>query len=134
MRSCSAETRHRRAPPPHDPMGHRRRTRYRHVFSGYRTSPMPEPNRPPWRIASDLGNWAIWQLAERGAVIVIECDSCPHFVRWTPADLTSRFPRSLGRTMAWIAPKLRCSRCRSNWVKVSAEAKGSVSGRPEVWG
>ncbi|QUD90581.1 hypothetical protein [Phenylobacterium montanum] len=86
---------------------------------------MPEPTRrPPWQIDDKLGGWPIWSLVEQRATIQIECDSCPHFAQWTPADLDRKFRKARGDTFARIAPKLRCTRCRSNWVRVSL-AKGS---------
>ncbi|MDR3513451.1 MAG: hypothetical protein P4L73_17570 [Caulobacteraceae bacterium] len=95
---------------------------------------MPEPSRPPWRIADGLGGLAIWSLVDQRVTLVIECDSCPHFAKWTPADLDRRFRRHRGRSLSWIAPRLRCSRCKSNWVRISAERGAVVGARPGAWG
>ena len=86
---------------------------------------MPEPNRPPWRIVSELDGKAIWWLVDQRVTVLIQCDACPHEARWKPADLDRKFARVRGKTMAYIAPRLRCSRCRSEWVRVSMIA-GSV--------
>jgi hypothetical protein len=109
----------------------RNRTRYRHAFSGLKPTTMPEPNRPPWRIAEGLGGVAIWRLVERNVTLVITCDACPHFAKRASADLERRFRRQRGRTLAWIAPKLRCSRCRSEWLRISTEHSSLVGGRPD---
>jgi hypothetical protein len=37
---------------------------------------MPEPNRPPWLIAENIREWAIWRLVEMGVTLVIHCDAC----------------------------------------------------------
>jgi len=87
--------------------------------------PVPEPShRPPWRIEDRLGGWPIWSLIEQRATILIQCDACQHLARWTPEDLGRKLRRSRGHTIARIAPRLRCARCRSNWVRVSL-AQGS---------
>ena len=95
---------------------------------------MPEPNRrPPWRIADGLGPWAVWQLVDQRVVLAIACDSCPHAARWGPDQLRRRFRRHQGRTIAWIAPRLRCSKCRSEWIRISLANVAPATKRPEWW-
>lgn len=112
----------------------RSRTRYPHVFSGLRQSAMPEPNhRPPWRIEERLVRFAIRELIERRVTVVIECDACQHVAKWTAADLKRRLSQQTRRSLAWIAPKLRCSRCRSSWVRLWAEPTTALPVRSDVW-
>lgn len=91
---------------------------------------MPEPNRPPWLIAEDLRQWSIWQLVEMGVTLVIHCDACGHEARWRPADIERRLGRIRRKTLAYVAPRLRCSEagCRSQWLRISA-APGAIIGR-----
>lgn len=81
---------------------------------------MPEPSgRPPWRIEPALERLSIRLLVESRETVLIRCDACPHVARWLPDDLKQRFRANLGATFARIAPRLRCQRCRSEWVRVS---------------
>ena len=80
---------------------------------------MPEPNRAPWLIDGRLGGWAVWKLVENRVTVAIKCDACGHVAEWRPVDLDRKFAGARGRNMTWIAPRLRCSRCRSNWVRIS---------------
>jgi hypothetical protein len=95
---------------------------------------MPEPNhRPPWQIAGKLGGWAIWQLVEQRVTLVIECDACPNVAKWAPADLNRHLGMVRGRSLAWVAPYLRCSRCKSEWIRISQEKGSMLGARPEIW-
>jgi hypothetical protein len=88
---------------------------------------MPEPNRHPWRIAPDLDNVPISQLLERCLDIALECEACPHVATWTPEDVRQRLGGNANKTFNALAKRLRCSRCRSGWVRISLA--GSASGR-----
>lgn len=90
---------------------------------------MPEPNRVPWLIEEQLGGWAVWQLCEMNVVLTIKCDACQHSARWTPADTKRRLRRHTGRPLWMIARKLRCSACRSEWLRISAESGSLLGGR-----
>jgi hypothetical protein len=88
---------------------------------------MPEPNRPPWRIASDLDGKAIGWLVDQRMTVWLQCDACPHEVKWEPADLDRKFAKVRGSAMAHIAPRLRCGRCRSEWLRISMIAGSALS-------
>lgn len=94
---------------------------------------MPEPNRAPWRISDDLKDWHVWQLIEAGATLVFQCDACPHEARWPPAEIARRLGRHRGRTMIWLGPRLKCSACRSCWMRISPEFPCGCAPRPGFW-
>ena len=79
---------------------------------------MPEPNREPYRLQPELAGWAFWQLVEMRATVIIECDACHHKAEWTPEILRSRSRRMPSKNFKWIVRRLRCSKCRSNWLMV----------------
>ena len=97
---------------------------------------MPEPNRPPWLIAEDLRQLSIWQLVEMGVTLVIHCDACGHEARWAPRELERRLRCMRGKTLAYVAPRLRCSEigCRSEWVRISPAPGAIIGRRPDHWG
>jgi hypothetical protein len=95
---------------------------------------MPEPSRPPWKIAGDIADWAVWQLADMRITVVIACDACHHTANWSPDDLRRRLSRYRGRKFQWFASRLRCSQCRSPWVRVSAAPGSMLGNRPPIWG
>jgi len=80
---------------------------------------MPEPNRSPWQIQPGLGGWPFWSLVEQRVTVILECEACHHEARWTPAEIDRRSRKVRSKNFGWIARKLRCSKCRSEWVKVS---------------
>ena len=80
---------------------------------------MPEPNRPPWRVDADIAHRPIRQFIERRISVVLDCESCPNVVTWTPAELGQRFGTNGDKTFDWVGPRLRCSRCKSDWVRIS---------------
>ena len=80
---------------------------------------MPEPNRPPWQIQGDLGGWPFWSLVEQRVTVILECEACHHEARWTPAEIDRRSKKVRSKNFGWIARKLRCSKCRSEWVRIS---------------
>ena len=97
---------------------------------------MPEPNRPPWLIAEDLRAWSIWQLVEMGVTLVIRCDACGHEARWSPRQIDRRLSHIRGKTLAYVASRLRCSEvgCRSEWLRISAAPGAIIGKRPSYWG
>ena len=80
---------------------------------------MPEPNRTPWRVAPDIADRTVSQLIEGRVSVVLDCESCPHMATWTPTDVGRRLGRHRDKTLNALAPRLRCSRCRSEWVRIS---------------
>ena len=79
---------------------------------------MPEPNRPPWRIADALGGSPIGDLIDSKVTVILECESCRHRAAWSAGDLARRFGKVREATLNRIAPKLRCRACRSEWVRL----------------
>jgi hypothetical protein len=80
---------------------------------------MPEPNRPPWRIADALSGFPIGDLIDTGVTVIIACESCRHEAAWSPGDLARRFDKAREATLNRIGPRLRCGKCRSEWVRLS---------------
>jgi hypothetical protein len=81
---------------------------------------MPEPNRPPWQVHKDIAPLYGWQMVESGLTLVVQCDACGRVAKWPPR-LVARYLGKLKRVrMPEIASRLRCGKCRSNWVKVAA--------------
>jgi hypothetical protein len=85
---------------------------------------MPEPNRLPWRIEEGLAGTPLGTLIQERTVIVLDCDSCPNRVRWGAEDLERRFQRRRNLTLGEIGPRLRCSKCRSEWVRIERDHRG----------
>ena len=79
---------------------------------------MPEPNGPPYQIAGDLGGWPIWTLIDQRVTVKLECAACHHQAEWSPEYMQRRFPKLRGKPLWWLAPKLRCFRCRSHYVRL----------------
>jgi hypothetical protein len=87
---------------------------------------MPEPNRAPWLIEPAIAGVTVGQLIERRVAINLACHACPHWARWTADELTRRFGNRTGLTLRQLAPRIRCSRCRSEWVEIGrARASGA---------
>ena len=80
---------------------------------------MPEPNRSPWRVAPDIDNVPVAQLVECRMSVTLDCESCPHVATWTPEDIGRRFGGHGDKTFNWLGSRLRCSHCRSDWVRIS---------------
>ena len=78
---------------------------------------MPEP-RTTFRIADNIGPAPFWQLIEQGVTIAIECDACHWQTRWTPEQIEGRFRRHRSKSLNFIASKLRCHRCNSQFVHI----------------
>ena len=92
---------------------------------------MPEPNhRPPWQIEDGLGARTIRELLDQAVTLIIECDGCSHRASWGPKDLARRFGRKPARSVAALAPRLRCSKCRSEWIKVYATGLAMAATKP----
>ena len=80
---------------------------------------MPEPNRPPFRIEQRIEGWQLSQIADAKLSLVVLCDACPNFRGWKPMELRRDF---VDAPIEAIAPRLRCGRCRSAWIRVGATA------------
>ena len=78
---------------------------------------MPEPNhRPSFQLSEEIQGWPLWVLIEERCTVMVECDACFHRAEWTPAFMDRRFTRFRGKSLWWVAAKLRCGQCRSNYV------------------
>jgi hypothetical protein len=86
---------------------------------------MPEPNRPPWRVTPDIGSRPVRELVERHISVMLDCESCPYVTVWTPADISRRFGGHTDKSFDWLGPRLRCSHCRSEWVRISPAPSAS---------
>lgn len=87
---------------------------------------MPEPNRPPWLIEPALAGVTVARLIKQDAAIGLACHACHHRTRWTAGELRRRFSPWPGVTVRDLAPRLRCSRCKSEWVEIGRDvAAGS---------
>jgi hypothetical protein len=86
---------------------------------------MPEPNRTPWLIDPDLAGTPMARLIDTGAVVRLVCHACRHPARWDAGELRRRFAGRATLTFRGLAPRLRCGRCRSEWVEVFKEATAS---------
>jgi AraC-like DNA-binding protein len=89
---------------------------------------MPEPNRAPWLIEPELEAVPLVRLIAQQAVLGLVCHACRHRATWTADELERRFGLSPALTLRGVAPRLRCSICRSQWVEVARQARAS-SGR-----
>jgi hypothetical protein len=88
---------------------------------------MPEPNRPAYLIEDMIAGLPFWLLVEQQTVVRFDCDACHHVGRWTPDDIERRFRSRQGLTLRQIAPRLRCSACKSEWVYVAREFRGRTA-------
>jgi hypothetical protein len=79
---------------------------------------MPEPNRPPCLIEPAIADVAVVRLIEQQAAIGLACHACPHRALWSTAELRQRFSRRPTLTFRQLAPRLRCGRCKSEWIEV----------------
>ena len=80
---------------------------------------MPENDRtPPFKIADGLGQAHVWQLVEDQITLVIGCVACAHMARWPPRLIGQKLSRQRGATLTRVAARLRCSRCRSCYVRL----------------
>jgi len=80
---------------------------------------MPEPNRSPWRVAPDLTGFPVRDSITASLSVRLVCEGCRHEARWSPEDLGRRFAKTPDTTFNRIGSRLRCSRCRSDWVMIS---------------
>jgi hypothetical protein len=83
---------------------------------------MPEPNRTPWLIDADVAGLPIAQLIARDVVLRLVCHACRHPATWDARELSRRFSARPTLTFRTLGPRLRCGRCRSEWVQVFREA------------
>ena len=79
---------------------------------------MPEPNRPPWQVSDDIARMYGWQILERRIGLVLQCDGCGRVTEWPSRFLQKYFAQLRRVRMTEIASRLRCAKCRSNWVRV----------------
>jgi hypothetical protein len=91
---------------------------------------MPEPNRPSFVIEDLVAGLPFWLLIEQQAMIRFDCNACYHVGRWTAGDIERRFSGHPGLTLRKIGPKLRCSKCRSEWVHVARDR--TVAAQPAM--
>jgi hypothetical protein len=89
---------------------------------------MPEPNRTPSVIEPAIAAMTVGQLVEQRAAIGLACHACRHEATWSPAELERRFTRARSATVRQLAPRLRCGRCKSEWIEVWRAKSGA--GRP----
>ncbi len=88
---------------------------------------MPEPNhRPPYQIADDIAGWPLWVLIDHGVTVMIECDSCHHQTAWSPEHMDRAFRSHRGKSLWWLAARLRCLNCRSQYVRLWGRSKGRL--------
>jgi hypothetical protein len=85
---------------------------------------MPEPNRAPWQVHKDIAPLYGWQMVESGLTLVIECDGCARVSEWPPRLVKRNLAKLHRVRMPEIASRLRCAKCRSNWVKIGAKREG----------
>jgi cytochrome c-type biogenesis protein CcmH/NrfF len=64
----------------------------------------------------------VGRLIEEGAVVTVVCHACRRRVRWRAEDLRERLLARRKLTFHEIAPRLRCTTCKSEWVAVSLTA------------
>lgn len=79
---------------------------------------MPEPNRAPWLIKPALADVTVARLIEGRTAINLACHACPHWARWPADELARRFGTRPGLTVRQLAPRIRCGRCRSEWIEI----------------
>jgi hypothetical protein len=79
---------------------------------------MPEPNRPRYRIETQLQGLRMWQIIEHRQNIVVMCDACPNFRIWKPYELRRTFARLRNTRIEDVAGQLKCRRCGSNWLRI----------------
>jgi hypothetical protein len=96
---------------------------------------VPEPNRLPALVDEGLRGAPFCRLIEQRAVVRLECDACRHVALWTPEWMFNKFfEHHRDLTVPDIAGRLRCCKCRSEWVWVSRDYKarrGAPISEPE---
>jgi hypothetical protein len=70
-------------------------------------------------VSRDIGARPARELIEHRMSVVLDCESCRHVATWTPADIGRRFGGHGDKGFGWLGPRLRCSHCRSEWVRIS---------------
>jgi hypothetical protein len=88
---------------------------------------MPEPNRPAFLIEDRIAGLQLRQLIEQQAVVRITCDACHHAGRWTAGDIERRLGDYQGLPLREIGLWLRCSVCKSEWVRVAQERQPTAA-------
>ena len=80
---------------------------------------MPELNgRPPFTIDPKIAGWPLWTLIDQKTTVMVECDACHHRAAWSPGYMAKAFAAYRGKSLWWFAGRLRCGRCRSNYVRL----------------
>lgn len=79
---------------------------------------MPELNRPAFQVAGDIRLLSLAALIERGITVNLECEACYHKADWTPEFMEHALARHLATPIWIVARNLRCSECRSEYVRV----------------
>jgi hypothetical protein len=79
---------------------------------------MPEPNRAPYRIETQLQGKRMREIIEMRADLVVMCDACPHVKVWKATELSRTFAKRQRTRIEDIAAALKCTRCGSNWLRI----------------
>jgi hypothetical protein len=97
---------------------------------------MPHPDRrPQYVVGDDLGPVHIWRLVDQRIGLRIQCDACDHATEWPPRLLQDRLRKRLGQTVFMVAAKLRCTRCRSNFIHIGRAGPSTFPlSPPSHWG
>lgn len=81
---------------------------------------------PTFRIADGLDQIRVWELVEAKATLVVECAACRRRSLWTPEFMQRRLRRLSGKRLVTLAIKLRCSACRSPYVRIWRQPAAST--------
>jgi hypothetical protein len=82
---------------------------------------MPQPDhRPACVLASGLEHARVWELVDKKVSLTLACDNCHHKADWPPEMLARKFAKAKAARMGNVVHKLRCSRCRSNYLRIWA--------------
>ena len=79
---------------------------------------MPEPNRPRYRIETQLQGLHMWEIADARRELVVMCDACPNFRIWKPHELRRTFAKFRNTRIEDVAGHLKCRKCGSNWLRI----------------
>lgn len=80
---------------------------------------MPEPNRPCYRIETQLKGLRMEEIAATGRDLTVMCDACPNFRIWKPHELRRVFVKLSSARIEDVAERLRCRQCRSSWLRIA---------------
>ena len=82
--------------------------------------PMNE-HEPTFRIADNLAQVRLWEIAEAGVTLRVECVSCHRRSAWPPERLRRTLARNLANRLVQVAGRFRCAACRSAFVRIGRE-------------